>query len=126
MLKKKEDDLKLKKFLAKFTDLLVNIPLLEALQDMIEHVKFIKDLRTEKWVMEFEMITMTHICSAIMDRTIFCKIDSGTFTILGTIRVYKLRKTLCNNFVSIYLMPLGVFRNLGLGDPKPTTIRLLW
>ncbi|XP_016549367.1 uncharacterized protein LOC107849262 [Capsicum annuum] len=51
-LKKKDDDTKFKKFLIKFSNLSVNIPLLKALQEMPGYAKFIKDLVTKKQVMD--------------------------------------------------------------------------
>ena len=34
-------------------------------------------------------------------------------------------KALCDIGVSINLMPLSIYKKLGLGDPKPTAMRLL-
>ena len=34
-------------------------------------------------------------------------------------------KTLCDLGVSINLMPLSIFKKLGLGNPNPTTMRIL-
>lgn len=39
--------------------------------------------------------------------------------------MYKFRKSFYDIRASIILMPLDVFQKLGLGAPKPTTIRLL-
>ncbi|XP_047268154.1 uncharacterized protein LOC107871936 [Capsicum annuum] len=72
-LKKKDDDTKFKKFLAKFSNLTVNIPLLEALQEMSGYAKFMKDLVTKKRFMDFETIEVTHNCSAIMSSTVVVK-----------------------------------------------------
>ncbi|XP_016560455.1 uncharacterized protein LOC107859839 [Capsicum annuum] len=125
-LKKKDDDTKFKKFLAKFRSLSMNIPLLKALQEMPGYAKFMKDLATKKRVMDFETIEVTHNCSAIMFSTMVVKKeDLGAFTIPCTIGVYKFGKTLCDLGASINLMPLAMFRKLALGAPKPTTMRLL-
>ncbi|XP_016578924.1 uncharacterized protein LOC107876513 [Capsicum annuum] len=125
-LKKKDDDTKFKKFLANFSNLSVNIPLLEDLQEMLGYAKFIKDLVTKKRVMDFEIIEVTYNFSVIMSRKIVVKKeDPGGFTIPCIIGVYKFRKILCNIGASINLMPFVVFQKLGLGTPKPTTMRLL-
>ncbi|XP_059288800.1 uncharacterized protein LOC132042207 [Lycium ferocissimum] len=53
------------------------------------------------------------------------KEDPGAFTIPFTIGMYKFAKALCDLVASINLMPLAIFNKLGLGTPRPTTMRLL-
>ena len=48
--------------------------------------------------------------------------DPGIFTILRTIKDYTIYKALCDLDESINLMPLLVFKKMGLGEVKPTTI----
>ena len=50
--------------------------------------------------------------------------DPGSFTIPCMIGDSTFDKALCNIGPSINLMPLSVFRKLGLGEVKPTTISL--
>ena len=50
--------------------------------------------------------------------------DPSSFTILCTIGDSTFDKALCDLGASINLMPLSVFRKLGLGEVKPTTISL--
>ncbi|XP_047267413.1 uncharacterized protein LOC124897854 [Capsicum annuum] len=89
-LKKKENDTKFKKFVAKFNNLSVNIPLLEALQKMFGYAKFIEEWVIKKLVMDIETIVVTHNYSAIMSCTIVVKKDnSGAFIIPCTIGVQK-------------------------------------
>lgn len=47
-LKKKKDDSQFKKFFTKFSSLSLNIPLMEALQEMSGYAKFMKDLVKRK------------------------------------------------------------------------------
>ncbi|XP_047262414.1 uncharacterized protein LOC124895913 [Capsicum annuum] len=75
--------------------------------------------------MDFETIVVTHNCSAIISSTMVKKEGSGPLTIPCTIGVYKFKKELCDLVASINLIPFAVFRKLGLGAPKPTTMRLL-
>ncbi|XP_016578925.1 uncharacterized protein LOC107876535 [Capsicum annuum] len=104
----------------------MNIPLLEALQEMSDYAKFMKDLVTKKRFMDFETIEVTYNCSAIMSSTMVVKKeDPGVFHIPCTIGVYKFRKALCDLGESINLMPFPMFKKLGLGAPKPNTMRLL-
>ncbi|XP_047257466.1 uncharacterized protein LOC124889561 [Capsicum annuum] len=53
------------------------------------------------------------------------KEDLNAFTIPCTIRVYKFGNTLCDLGASINLISFAMFWKLGLGVPKPTTMRLL-
>ena len=50
--------------------------------------------------------------------------DLGNFTISCTIRDSTIDKALCDLGASINLMSLSMFRKLGLGEVKPTTISL--
>jgi len=48
----------------------------------------------------------------------------GSFSIPCTIGNSHFEKALCDHGVSINLMPLSVFRKLGLGKATPTTLSL--
>ena len=65
-------------------------------------------------------------CSAIAIRSLVQqKEDPGAFTIPCTIRLLHFAKALCDMGQSINRMPLSIYKKLGLGDPNPTTMRLL-
>ncbi|KAK4708596.1 hypothetical protein R3W88_029521 [Solanum pinnatisectum] len=51
--------------------------------------------------------------------------DPGAFTISCTIGMLQFTKALCNLGASINLMPYAIYKQLGLGEPKATTMRLL-
>ncbi|WMV37893.1 hypothetical protein MTR67_031278 [Solanum verrucosum] len=53
------------------------------------------------------------------------KTDLGAFTILCTVRMLQFSKALCDLGASINLMSYAIFKQLGLGEPKSTTMRLL-
>ncbi|XP_015060525.1 uncharacterized protein LOC107006498 [Solanum pennellii] len=53
------------------------------------------------------------------------KYDPGAFTILCNIGFLHFAKALCDLGASINLMPLSSYKNLGLGHPKTTVMRLL-
>jgi len=64
-------------------------------------------------------------CSAIVLKKLPPKLkDPGSFTIPCTIGDSYFEKALCDLGASINLMPLSVFRRLGMQEPKPTTISL--
>ncbi|XP_049358615.1 uncharacterized protein LOC125823261 [Solanum verrucosum] len=51
--------------------------------------------------------------------------DPGAFTIPCTIGMLQFAKALCDLGASINLMPYAIYKQLGLGEPKATTMRLL-
>ncbi|KAK4707054.1 hypothetical protein R3W88_033393 [Solanum pinnatisectum] len=51
--------------------------------------------------------------------------DPGAFTIPCTIGMLQFAKSLCDLGESINLMPYAIYKHLGLGEPKATTMRLL-
>ena len=68
---------------------------------------------------------LTEECSAILQKKLPQKVkDPGSFTIPCTIGKSSFDKALCDLGASINLMPLSVFKKLGLGEVKPTTISL--
>nr|XP_016508394.1 PREDICTED: uncharacterized protein LOC107825980 [Nicotiana tabacum] len=52
------------------------------------------------------------------------KEDPGAFTIPCTIGERDFAKALCDNGASINLMPLAIYKQVGLGMPRPTSMRL--
>ncbi|XP_060177803.1 uncharacterized protein LOC132607738 [Lycium barbarum] len=125
-LAKKAEDGKFLKFIERLKDLSINIPLVEALEQMPGYAKFMKDLVTKRRSPGIETLGGTHHCSAIVTKAlVHKKEDPGAFTIPCTIGKYKFAKALCDLGASINLMPLSIFNKLGLGTPRPTTMRLL-
>ncbi|XP_070009891.1 uncharacterized protein [Nicotiana sylvestris] len=50
--------------------------------------------------------------------------DPGAFTIPCTIWIVDFAKALCDLGASINLMPYSIFKTLGIGQPRPTSMRL--
>ncbi|XP_049378078.1 uncharacterized protein LOC125842818 [Solanum stenotomum] len=125
-LKKKNEDEKFKKFFSVFKTLSINLPLVEVLLEMPGYAKFMKELVTKKRRLDFETIEVSHSCSAIMTKELIKKReDPKAFTIPCTIGMLKFAKALCYLGVSINLMPYAIYKQLGLGEPKAITMRLL-
>ena len=104
----------------------INVPLVEALEQMPGYAKFMKDLVTKKRSVTFEDDDRMQHCSDISTRSLVQKKeDPGAFTIPCTICLLHFAKALCDLGASINLMPLSIYKKLGLGDPKPTAMRLL-
>ena len=65
-------------------------------------------------------------CSAIATRSLVqMKEDPSSFTIPCTIGSLHFAKALYDLEARINLTPLSIYKKLGLGDPKPTAMRLL-
>ncbi|XP_060967915.1 uncharacterized protein LOC133035754 [Cannabis sativa] len=81
--RKQQQDGQFKKFLDVLKQLHINIPLVEALEQMPNYVKFLKDILTKKRRLgEFETVALTEGCSAMLKSKIPPKLkDPGSFTI---------------------------------------------
>ncbi|KAL4273391.1 hypothetical protein GQ457_13G013790 [Hibiscus cannabinus] len=125
-LKKQKQDYKFKKFLDILKQVHINLPLVEALQQMPNYAKFLKDMVTrKKRIEEFETAAATETCLALMHNKVpVKKIDPGSFTIDCFIGHNYPTKALCDPGASINLMPKSVFQKLGIGEAKPTTVML--
>ncbi|XP_070026283.1 uncharacterized protein [Nicotiana sylvestris] len=102
----------------------INVPLVEALEQIPSYVKFMKDLVTKKRWMNFETIKVTHQVSAIVHLMAHKLEDPGAFTIPYIIGSAEFAKALCDLGASINLMPYSVFKTLEIGQPRPTSMRL--
>ncbi|XP_019240208.1 PREDICTED: uncharacterized protein LOC109221474 [Nicotiana attenuata] len=123
-LAKQKGDNQFKKFIEMMKSLTINVPLVEALEQMPGYAKFMKDLVTKKRSMECETIKMTHQVSAIVHSMALKLEDPGAFTIPCTIGSADFAKALCDLGASINLMPYSIFKTLGIGQPRPTSMRL--
>ncbi|KAL4271688.1 hypothetical protein GQ457_13G011950 [Hibiscus cannabinus] len=125
-LKKQKQDYQFKKFLDILKQVHINLPLVEALQQMPNYAKFLKDMVTrKKRIEEFETAAATETRLALMHNKVQAKkTDPGSFTIECFIGHNYPSKALCNPGESINLMPKYVFQKLGIGEAKPTTVML--
>ncbi|KAL4376513.1 hypothetical protein GQ457_02G024510 [Hibiscus cannabinus] len=115
-LKKQKQDYQFKKFLDILKQVHINLPLVEALQQMPNYAKFLKDMVTrKKRIEEFETAAATEICLALMHNKVPPKkTDPGSFTIECFIGHNYPTKALCDPGASINLMPKSVFQKLGI------------
>ncbi|XP_047949473.1 uncharacterized protein LOC125195358 [Salvia hispanica] len=123
---KKKLDEKFAKFLEIFKRVHLNIPLIEALQQMPGYLKFLKEIMSKKKkLVDYETVSLTENCSAIIQQKMPAKMkDPGSFNISCVIGNDRQTKALCDLGASINLMPLSFFRKLKFGVLKPTTITL--
>ena len=82
-------------------------------------------LAKKRKLKEHETIKLNEECSAILHNKLPLKLeDLGSFSTPCIIRNLKFDNILCDFCASMNLMPLSVFRTLGLREPKPTTVSL--
>ncbi|XP_042028318.1 uncharacterized protein LOC121775307 [Salvia splendens] len=126
VVQKKKLDEKFAKFLEIFKRVHLNIPLIEALQQMPDYLKFLKEIMSKKKkLLDYETVSLTENCSAIIQQKMPAKMkDPGSFNISCVIGNDRQTKALCDLGASINPMPLSFFRKLKFGVLKPTTITL--
>ncbi|XP_042016156.1 uncharacterized protein LOC121764162 [Salvia splendens] len=118
VVQKKKLDEKFAKFLEIFKRVHLNIPLIEALQQMPDYLK-------KKKLVDYETVSLTENYSAIIQQKMPAKMkDPGSLNISWVIGNDRQTKALCDLGASINLMPLSFFRKLKFGVLKPTTITL--
>ncbi|XP_070035654.1 uncharacterized protein [Nicotiana tomentosiformis] len=105
----------------------VNIPLIDSLREMHGYAKMMKDLMSLKFdFQDLATVTLSQTCSAVVTRPIAEKLsDLGSFTISCIIGSYAFAKALCDLGASINLMPLSIYKRLGIGRARPTSMLLL-
>ena len=125
-LKKSKLEKQFAKFLDIFKKLHINIPFMEALENMPSYVKFMKKIMaSKKKLEEYGTITLTEECSAILQKMLPPKLqDTGSFAIPFSIGNRVSGKALCDLEASINLIPLSMFKRLKLREPKSTKINL--
>ncbi|KAM6577157.1 hypothetical protein CsatB_028994 [Cannabis sativa] len=93
---------------------------------MPNYVKFLKDILTKKRRLgEFETIALTEGYSVMLKNKIPPKLkDPGSFTIPISIGGRDVGRALCDLRASINLMPMSIFKKLGIKEARPTTVTL--
>lgn len=123
---KESGGLEICEFITILRQLSVNIPTVEALYNMLGYAKFMKDLVTKKGVISIDLTSNVHYCSIIATSSLVQKKeDPRAFIITCTIWSIKFSKALYDLGASINLMLLAIYMQLGLGVPKPTSMRLM-
>ncbi|XP_070031919.1 uncharacterized protein [Nicotiana tomentosiformis] len=125
-LAKYQKDEQYKKFMEMLKQIQVNILLIDALKEMPGYAKMMKDLMSRKFdFQDLATVTLTQTCSAIVTRHIYEKLyDPRSFTIPCTIGNYAFAKALFDLGASINPMPLAIYKRLGIGITRPTSMLL--
>ena len=125
-LQKAKKEKQFSKFLEIFKKIEINIHFVDAITQMPNVAKFLKNiLSKKKKIVDEGVVSLTATCSAIIQKSLPAKMkDPGSFTIPCTIGKYEFKKALCDSGASINLKPLLVVQRLSLGELTPTTITL--
>ncbi|KAK7401104.1 hypothetical protein VNO78_12418 [Psophocarpus tetragonolobus] len=113
-------------FLEILKRLQINIPFIEAMEQMPTYVKFMKELLTKKRrLSETETVELEVGCSAIIQRSLPQKSrDLGSFTLPVTIGKLSIGKALLDLGSSINLMPLSMLRRIVDVEVRPIRMTL--
>ena len=114
------------KFLEIFKKIEINISFAEALTQMPNYAKFLKDmLNRKKKIVEEGIVNLTATYSAVIQRSLPAKMkDPGSFTIPYSIGKYEFKKALCDSGAIINLRPLSMVQRSSLGELTLTTVTL--
>ena len=104
----------------------VNIPLLDMIKHVLTYAKFLKDLCTVKKGLGIDKkaFLTEQVSSIIQCKTLVKYKDPGSPTISVNIGGICIDKALLDPGASVNLLPYSMYKQLGLGELKPTNITL--
>ena len=104
----------------------VNIPQLEMIKQVPTFAKFLKDMCTVKRGLNVDKkaFLKEQVSSIIQCKTLVKYKDPGCLTISLNIDGPCVEKALLDLGTSVNLLPYSLYKKLGLGELKPTTITL--
>src|SRR5262249_25556236 len=104
----------------------VNVPLMDALLHMPNHIKNLEDILCNKRKLdEADEVTLSEESSAILQHKLPPKLeDLGSFTIPCTIGDLTIEDALADLGASIKVLPYKRFKKLGIGELKPTQMAI--
>ncbi|XP_050915842.1 uncharacterized protein LOC127130933 [Lathyrus oleraceus] len=124
--KKGKHEKNFEKFLEFFKKLEINIPLLEALEQMPTYAKFMKDIISKRHTIDTNPIILTETCSAILQgmKIPTKKKDRGAVIIPCIIGDRSFKKALTDLGANVSLMPLSIYKKLGIRAVQDTMMTL--
>ena len=104
----------------------VNIPLLDMIKQVPTYAKFLKDLCTVKKGLGIDKkaFLTEQVSSIIQCKALVKYKDPGSPTISVNIEGIYIDKALLDLGASVNLLPYSMYKQLGLGELKPTNITL--
>jgi len=113
------------KFVNMLKKICINIPFAEALSQMPLFAKLLKDIFSKKRTIEHnETIALTRESSVIIEKPPPNLRDPGSFAIPCMIGSETIDKALCDLGASVSLLPLSLFKRMGIGELKPSKMTL--
>ena len=108
----------MEKILEIFNQVKLNVPLLDAIQQVSTYVKFLKDICTKKRKINvLKKVFLTTNISELLSCPISIKYKDPRCPIIAcTIGQTEISQALLDLGASINLLPLSVYQQLGLGD----------
>src|SRR4051812_13757532 len=109
-----------------FCNLHINIPFADVLEQMSKYAKYLKEMisKNRGWT-EHETVMLTGESSTLMEKKLSPKLsDLGNFLVPCMIGSLIFENALCDLGASVNILPYSLFKKLGLGEVKPTTITL--
>ncbi|XP_021834176.1 uncharacterized protein LOC110773973, partial [Prunus avium] len=109
-----------------FKQVQINIPFLDAINQIPSYAKFLKDLCTfkRKTNVSKKAFLTEHISSIIENRIPIKYKDPGCPTIACMIGDHHIETALLDLGASVNLLPYSMYKQLGLGEIKPTRVSL--
>jgi len=88
------------------------------------YAKCLKEILSNKRKLEeHETVALTKECSVVIQNKLPAKLkDPGSFSIPCLIGNVSINRALCDLWSSVSLMPFCLYKTLGLGEMRPTTI----
>lgn len=125
-LTKKKDEGQFEKIRETFSQVKINIPLLDAINQMPPYAKFLKELCTTKRATNVpkKAFLASNVSSIISNQIPVKYKDPGCPTISIVIGDKTIHRALLDLGASVNLLPLVVYEQLGLGELKPTKVTL--
>ncbi|KAL4351851.1 hypothetical protein GQ457_06G014510 [Hibiscus cannabinus] len=122
---KYKEDLQFHKFVSMLDQFHINIPFLEAIEQVPSYAKFLKDIVTKKRRADgYETVVVASEYCAGRTEIPIKKKDPGSFIIPCSIGNNFMGNALCDLGSSVNLIPKAVFKKLGIWIERPTTVIL--
>ncbi|KAI3807730.1 hypothetical protein L1987_23664 [Smallanthus sonchifolius] len=116
---KQKTDEQYEKFNKLLSQIHVNLPFLDIIQQMPKYGHFLKDFLTNKRNME-EAVKRTNHCVALIERCLLKKLsDPGKFSLPCSIGPLPITFAIADLGASVNVMPYVMFKRLSIGNPRP-------
>src|SRR5262249_22442854 len=121
-----QDQDEIEQLLETFKQSQVNVPLIDTLLYMPNHIKDLGEVvRNKRKLEKFEIITLSEECFVILQNKLLKKLkDLRSFTIPCTIGSLTINDTLADLGASINVMLYSMFKKLKMGTPQPTRMSI--